>query len=140
MYLPKERKEVVDKNISAVETVDDLLYAVTTFILKAWDDNPSNETLALITKELVVDPKNSRFVTTLRSELADRFTVADIYTACRMAYDEFNSRVVRVFRGLECKENGDLEGYKKIVTELLTELNTELKQKAVSGLIIPGNK
>lgn len=141
MYLSKERKEAVAESGANIKTFDELVYAVSVFILKMWNDAPNDNTINVLTKELIVDPKHSQFVNNLRQFLAHSLSVADIYTACRVAYDEFFQRVVRLHRALQCRENGDLEGYKLALKPLLDKLGQEvMKDQAASTLIIPGKK
>ncbi len=137
MYIPQEQRKKVDESGAAISTFNDLVYAVSTFILNMWNKEPNDNTIDVLTKELVVDPKNSRFVADLRVLLAHSLTVADINTACRLAYDEFYQRVIRLHRAAQCGENGDLDGYLTAVPLLLTKLRTEIKKDAATGLIIP---
>lgn len=140
MYINKEQRQKVNESAYAITTISDLAYEITVFMLSMWNQHPNNETIEKITKELVVDQKNSRLVQNLRSTLADRFTVAEVYTACRLAYDEFYQRVIRLHRALECRDNGDIEGYMEAIPPLLTKLGQEIKKETASQLIIPGNK
>lgn len=137
MYLSKERKEAVGESGANIKTFEEVVYAVSTFILKMWNEKPDDNTINVLTKELVVDQKNSRFVQDLRQMLSHSLTVSDINTACRIAYDEFFQRIVRLHRAVQCRENGDFEGYKTAMKPLLAKLSTEIKKDVTSQLIIP---
>jgi len=140
MYLNKEDRLRVEENIGQVSSPSELIYMISKFILSAWNQAPNDYTLLVVMKELVVDPKNSKFVNMLRDALAGNFSVAEIHCACRMAYDEFYQRVGRLHRALQCRNNGDLDGYKQALGPLLDALGKEVKKEAVSGLILPGGK
>lgn len=137
MYIQTEQRKAVDESGMAIGKFEDLVYAVSAFILRMWNEAPNDNTINVLTKELVVDPKNSKFVNDLRALLSHSLTVADIYTACRLAYDEFYQRIVRLHRAVQCRENGDLEGYILAMKPLLDKLGTEIKKEAASGIIVP---
>jgi len=140
MYILKEQRKKMDESALAVQTVSDLAYELTVFVLSMWNQQPTDETIAQITKELVVDPKHSLLVQNLRSTFADRFTIDEVYTACRLCYDEFYQRIIRLHRAVQCRENGDIEAYQAAMKPLLDKLGSEIKKESASGLIIPGAK
>lgn len=140
MYIPQEQRKAADESAAGVDSVSTLAYEITVFLLSMWNQNPTDETIVSITKELVVDPKNSSFISNLRSSLAHSFTVSEVYTACRIAYDEFYQRIIRLHRAVQCRENGDIEGYLTAMKPLLDKLGSEIKKENTSGLIIPGAK
>lgn len=137
MYISQEQRKLVGESGANIRTFDDVVYAVSVFILNMWNDKPNDNTINVLTKELVVDQKNSKFVQDLRLMLSHSLTVSDINTACRLAYDEFFQRIVRLHRATQCRENGDLDGYLVAMKPLLDKLSTEIKREAVSQLIIP---
>lgn len=137
MYIKQEQRKLVAESGANIRTFEDVVYAVTGFILKMWNDAPNDNTINVLTKELIVDQKNSRFIQDLRQLLCNELTVADIHTACRLAYDEFYQRIIRLHRAVQCRENGDIEGYQLAMKPLLDKLGTEIKKEAASNLIIP---
>lgn len=140
MYIPKEERKIVDESGSNISKYEHLVYAVSVFILNMWNTAPNDNTIAVITKELVVDQKNSTFIRDLRQLLSGSLTVADIHTACHLAYEEFYQRVVRLHRAAQCRENGDLDGYLVAMKPLLAKLSGEIQKEAGSGLLLPGVK
>lgn len=140
MYISQEERKLCEESVMAVKSVSALAYELTIFLLSMWNFSPTDETIAQITKELVIEPKNSKLVNNLRNTLADRFTVGDIYTACRLAYDEFYQRIIRLHRAVQCRENGDIQGYGEAMTPLLQKLGQEIKKETASQLILPGDK
>lgn len=138
MYIPKESRTAIQESANNLKTYEDLVYVITVFALRMWNDAPTDNTIGVLTKELVQDPKNSSFVNSLRTMLSHSLSVSDIYTACRMAYDEFYQRVVRLHRAVQCRENGDIEGYVIAMKPLLDKLGQEVKKGIASSLIIPG--
>lgn len=137
MYIPKESRLAIQESATNLKKYEDLVYVLTVFALKMWNDAPNDNTIGVLTKELVVDPKHSKFVNDMRNLLSDNLTVADIYTACRLAYDEFYQRVIRLHRAVQCRENGDIEGYQLAMKPLLDKLGQEVKKDMASSLIIP---
>ncbi len=137
MYINVEQRKKVEESGSAITSFEDLTYAVSVFILRMWNDAPNDNTLGILTRELIIDQKNSKFIQNLRSLLAHGMPVADIHTACRLAYDEFNNRVIRLYRAAQCRKNGDLEGYTQAITPLLMELGSEIQKEKASQIIIP---
>jgi len=137
MYIQQEQRKLADESVAGVNSVESLAYEITVFILAMWNTNPVDETIAVVTKELVVDPKSSKLLNTLRSSLAHSFTVAEIHTAARLAYDEFYQRIIRLHRAVQCRENGDIEGYQVAMKPLLDKLGSEIKKEVSSQLIIP---
>lgn len=140
MYIPKERRTKVDESVVGVQTLQDLIYAISTFILKMWNSAPTDDTLFVLAKELMQDPKNSKFVNDIRASLASHFTVGEMYTACRLAYNEFDQRIGRLHRALQCRNNGDIEGYGQAMEPLLAALGQEIRKETASQLIVPGGK
>lgn len=140
MYIQKDRRTAVDESILAVSTVSELAYEMSVFILNMWNQNPNEHTLEQLANELIVDPKHSKFVNTLRAPLSANFTVDMIYTACRMAYDEFNQRIGRLYRAVQCRENGDIPGYAEAMAPLLSKLGNEIQKEVAGQLILPGGK
>lgn len=139
-YVAKESREAVQLGLEGVKTVGDLNYVITKVILACWLEKPKYETLHMMRKEMLIEPKSSRFLQNLRTELADRFTTGDIYAAAAEAYDEFHGRVGKLYEAIKCHENGDIEEYTEVVGPLLSELQGLMKKgdpKKVS-LILPG--
>lgn len=137
MYISPEARKAADESVTGVTDVTSLAYEITAIILSMWNHNPTDATIAKITQELVVDPKNSKFVTNLRVALAPILTVAQVNTACRLAYDEFYQRIVRLHNAVQCRENGDIAGYQEAMKPLLDKLGTEIKKEVASSIIIP---
>lgn len=139
-YVDKESRIRIQEGLEGVVTVGDLNYVITKVILACWMEKPKYETLHLMRKEMLIEPKSSRFLQNLRTQMADRFTVGDIYAAAAEAYQEFRDRVGKLYEAIKCHENGDIEEYTEVVGPLLAELQNLMKQgdpKKVS-LILPG--
>lgn len=138
--LQTAREAITNLGLDEVRLFGDLVYFLSLPILKMWNANPCFATAFMLRKELVQEPKHSALLNNLRVELADRFTVGDIYNAAAMAWNEFDSRVLRLYEALKCRENGDVEGYPEAISPLLQKLNSEIKKGSVSGLILPGQE
>lgn len=139
-YVESASRLRIENSLDGVQTVGDLNYLLTTLILKMWNAKPSYATIHDLRKELVTEPKQSRYLNTLRAELADRFTVGDVYTASALAFEEFYQRVGRLYEAMKCRENGDVPGYAEAIAPILQHIGSEMKKEAVSGLILPGDK
>lgn len=139
-YIEKKNRDSIALGLESVLTVGELNYVITKVILACWLEKPKYETLHLMRKEMLVEPKSSRFLQNLRRELADRFTTGDIYAAAAEAYHEFRDRVGKLYEAIKCHENGDIEEYTEVVGPLLAQLQGLMKKgdpKKVS-LILPG--
>lgn len=140
MYIEDKARELIQKGLEGVQTVADLNYVITKVILACWMEKPYYATLHLMRKEMLIEPKSSRFLQNLRTELADRFTTGDVYAAAAEAYHEFRDRVGKLYQAIQCHANGDIDEYQQIVGPLLTEL----RDRATKGdptkvqLILPG--
>lgn len=140
-YTKPERREAINKTgMDAVFDFGDLNYFVTTIILKMWNTHPRYATIHLMRKELVTEPKKSALLQNLRTNLADKFDTADVYTAAALAFEEFYQRVGRLYEALKCRENGDVEGYPEAIKPLLEKLGSEIKKETVSGILLPGQE
>lgn len=137
-YVDSDARKRIELGLNGVQTVGDLNYLLTTLILQMWNTRQSYQTIHDLRKELVTDPKNSKYISVLRRELADRFTVADMYTAAALAFEEFYQRVGRLYEAMKCRENGDVPGYTEAIAPLLLQIGSEIKKESVSGLILPG--
>ena len=138
MYISPEQRKKADESVTGIDSVTSLSYEITMIMLSMWNSRPTDETIALITQELVVDPKHSKFIGNLRAAMSPILTVAQVYTACRIAYDEFYQRIVRLHHAVQCRENGDIEGYTQAMKPLLDKLGSEIKKEAASQIIVPG--
>jgi len=110
-YTEIEAREDVDHSILMITTEGDLNYYITTKILDTWNKEPRYKTIHYLYKVMITSPKDSPLLAMLRRELADRFDVADIYTAGALAFLEFYRRVGSTYEDVKRVKNGDLPGY-----------------------------
>lgn len=139
-YIDPKFRPAIDAGVDGVQTVGDLNYFLSCIISRMWKVHPSYMTIHELRRELVTEPKNSKLLNQLRSALADRFTVADIYTAAAEAYHEFRNRIGTPYEALKCRLNGDVPGYTESVSDILTKLAEHEKQREASQIIVPGSK
>ncbi len=114
---------------TANEIVDEgtLNYFITKVILDVWSKAPKYATIHMLRKELVTDPKNSRFIKELRGKAAHAFTVADIHTAAALAFNEFYRRVGVTYEESKIKANGDLPEYEAVLKAITEPKAEEVK-------------
>lgn len=120
-YLTKDVKETLKKNVFAATNPGSLNYLFTLVLLQAFKANPKYETIHVLYRDFVQDPKHNELIKKLRNDFADRFTVADLYTGARLAWAEFNHRIVRKYEDKKIQLNGDVEEYadvEKLIEEL----------------------
>ena len=106
----RDAKEITD--------VGTLNYFITTVILDIWKRDPRYPTIHMLRKELVTEPKNSRFVAELRQKSAHAFSVSDVYTAAALAFEEFYRRVGVAYESKKIAENGDLPEYEAAINSI----------------------
>lgn len=139
-YTPFEDRIKCQADIHECKTYGDLNYLITLVILKAWASHPKYEMIHTLYQECIQEPKQSKFLNHLRTELADRFTVGDIYTAAALAFHEFEARIVRKYEPLKALMNGDLPEYKEAVAALDQEISARLKEREASKIIVPATQ
>lgn len=123
-----------------VDTPGKLNYLITLVLLRSWNMNPCYNMIHILRKDFVTDPKHSKLLNKLRSELADRFDVADIYTASAEAFYEFRFRIGTKYEALKCLENSDLPQYAEASKMLSERLQIALQEKQSKEIIIPTGK
>ncbi len=101
-----------------ISDAGDLNYAITLVLLAYWRESPHYQTIHNLRKMFVIDPKNNPLLQQMRRDMAETFTVADIYAAAANAYQEFSDRIVKKYEKKKRDENGDLPEYVQALKEI----------------------
>lgn len=110
-YIKEADRVAINQSLLNIRTVGDLNYFITIRMLREWSKSPSYTMIHVLHVELVQSPKDCPLLNELRTKLADRFTVADIYSAARLAFNEFYRRIGVKYEKSKIEENGDLLEY-----------------------------
>lgn len=114
-YIDPLRRPTVAKNLYQIFNPGELNYSLTLVMLDAFKRYPKYDTIHCLKRDFVTDPKNNKALQALRKELSDRFTVADIYAAAALAFDEFYRRVGVAYEGSKIVSNQDMPEYQEIL-------------------------
>lgn len=99
-----------------------LNYLITRVLIQSFVEHPVYDTLHVLRRDFVTDKKHNVMLNQMRNDYAEWFTVADIYAASEMAFNEFYRRVGVAYEESKMVTNGDLPEYQAVL-KLISELN-----------------
>ncbi len=124
-----ERIRMAKEAIPMPKSVGDMNFLITLDILADFIAEVRYHVIHNIYKKYVLNWKD---YTTIWKDSAigngKVFTTTDFQAACHLAYNEFDSRIVRKYEDLCIKKNGDVDKYKEILS-IIAEKEKQIKIK-----------
>lgn len=105
---PRNRDLIKIHGPSACESVGDLCYVFYCHIMTVWREEPRWRTAHRLFKDFSEQPKACEYFEYVYNKLANKFELADVVCAAKLAYNEFYRNHVSKYEDLKRVENGDI--------------------------------